>query len=1061
MTDQEQYVYDLYTNVLGRAPDPQGFADNLAALQSGAVDASTLAADFANSAEAQSNGSSPAQDQAAAQQVAQEAPPSIASAPAPAPSNDPNAQAQATVAQIYQQVLGRAPDAGDTGWVQAIAEGVDPSTVAQEIAQSAEGQAYAASNPVNSEVQQAAIQLFANSQPGQSVTNNTATVLQGATLVSQGSQNDGTPAVYQLPNGSQIMIDPSSYQVISATPPTSTYTDPANQRPGYRNIPYAFSSMRDQSTININGIDVPLSAPELVVNPNTHQPITQNGNFVTIQSVSPQPSSGADYALPVTLMMMAPFTGGASLAIGEAILGAGATGAATLGAAITGATLNAAVAAVNGGNVGQAAITGAIGGAVGVNSADVAASIVGGGDVINGAATINEVASALNMTNAQVSNMISNTVSTTLNAAATGNLNGSIVSAIGNNLAATVIGNYATQLVGNMTDGQLSNAAKAVGAVTQVASSAAMNGKDINTAITNNLPQIIGNYTTSTAKDLSNSANQTNFTQTALSDGFTQSQIDSYLQNPQSYAVLAGNVSSDQPAPLVPSNTQGLSVSQAAFTSPYILDANGNLMYDSSGQPIPNPLANQAASSGITSTANQGAPLSESQINAANQLEAQLSSGQITQDQYDTQLAAIENANTAPDTTFTALDSLYKSFNANPTGGLASTNNAPTTAPSGGLPSTGNVPTTAPSGGLTPGTSGSTGTSGGTAGSGAGGTGTGTGSGTGGSGSGSGTGAGIGGALGVLIGALSGSGSGGTGGTSTSTSGTGGYTPGDTTTATNPGLTNLVGSTTQGREISLIGEPTTQETVSPMQNQFVPQSVPAYATGGSTSTDLTAGTYNPIGATAEVITPLSGSITAAQYANLLGIPTISEASNPLTATQYSPSPIQSVQETVSPIHLAEGGLPSPTYNYNQTGFPRMQASFTRGKPAGLEGMPGKGYISDMSGRILGIPGHAAGGEIEGHNPEFFSEGGAHHFVQGGGTGTSDSVPAMLANGEFVIPADVVSGLGDGSNDSGAKVLDEFLKVIRAHKQSHSPKKLPPDSKGPLGYLLQAQKKVKA
>ena len=1059
MTDQEQYVYDLYTNVLGRAPDPQGFADNLAALQSGQVDAATLAADFANSQEAQTNNIPAAQEQAAAQQTSQSAPSDVSSAP----SNDPNSQAQATIAQIYQQVLGRAPDAGDSGWVQALADGsTDASTIAQEIADSAEGQAYAASSPTAAVIQQAGLNSISSGQP-----DNTAQVLNGATLVSQGSQSDGTESVYQLPNGSQISVDPATAQIISATPPTSTYTDPANQRSGYRNIPYAFSSIRDQSTININGVDVPLVSPELVVDPNTHQPVTQNGNYVTIQSVSPQPSSGADYALPVTLMMMAPFTGGASLAIGEAILGAGATGAATLGAAITGATLNAAVAAVNGGNVGQAAITGAIGGAVGVNSADVAASIVGGGDVINGAATINEVASALNMTNAQVSNMISNTVSTTLNAAATGNLNGSIVSAIGNNLAATVIGNYATQLVGNMTDGQLTNAAKAVGAVTQVASSAAMNGKDINTAITNNLPQIIGNYTTSTAKDVSNSANQTNFTQMALSDGFTQSQIDSYLQNPQSYAVLAGNVSSDQPAPLVPSNTQGLSVSQAAFTSPYMLDANGNLMYDSSGQPIPNPLANQAASSGITSTANQGAPLSESQINAANQLEAQLSSGQITQDQYDTQLAAIENANTAPDTTFTALDSLYKSFNANPTGPLnslnttTSTGGSPTTAPSGGLPSTGNVPTTAPSGGLTPGTSGSTGTSGGTAGSGAGGTGTGTGSGTGGSGSGSGTGAGIGGSLGVLIGALSGSGSGGTGGTSTSTSGTGGYTPGDTTTATNPGLTNLVGSTTQGREISLIGEPTTQETVSPMQNQFVPQSVPAYATGGSTSTDLTAGTYNPIGATAEVITPLSGSITAAQYANLLGIPTISEASNPLTATQYSPSPIQSVQETVSPIHLAEGGLPSPTYNYNQTGFPRMQASFTHGKPAGLEGMPGKGYISDMSGRILGIPGHAAGGEIEGHNPEFFSEGGAHHFVQGGGTGTSDSVPAMLANGEFVIPADVVSGLGDGSNDSGAKVLDEFLKVIRAHKQSHSPKKLPPDSKGPLGYLLQAQKKVKA
>ena len=111
---------------------------------------------------------------------------------------------------------------------------------------------------------------------------------------------------------------------------------------------------------------------------------------------------------------------------------------------------------------------------------------------------------------------------------------------------------------------------------------------------------------------------------------------------------------------------------------------------------------------------------------------------------------------------------------------------------------------------------------------------------------------------------------------------------------------------------------------------------------------------------------------------------------------------------------------------------------------------------------------AAGGAIEnapeGHNPEFFSEGGLnslqHTYLKGGGDGTSDSIPAMLANGEFVIPADVVSSLGNGSSDSGAKVLDEFLKTIRAHKRKADPKKLPPDSKGPLGYLKDAKKKVK-
>ena len=111
---------------------------------------------------------------------------------------------------------------------------------------------------------------------------------------------------------------------------------------------------------------------------------------------------------------------------------------------------------------------------------------------------------------------------------------------------------------------------------------------------------------------------------------------------------------------------------------------------------------------------------------------------------------------------------------------------------------------------------------------------------------------------------------------------------------------------------------------------------------------------------------------------------------------------------------------------------------------------------------------AAGGPISkapaGHNPQFFSEGGANSmkntYVKGAGDGTSDSIAAMLANGEFVIPADVVSSLGNGSNDSGAKVLNEFLRTIRAHKRKASPKGLPPDSKGALGYLAEAKKKVK-
>ena len=107
-----------------------------------------------------------------------------------------------------------------------------------------------------------------------------------------------------------------------------------------------------------------------------------------------------------------------------------------------------------------------------------------------------------------------------------------------------------------------------------------------------------------------------------------------------------------------------------------------------------------------------------------------------------------------------------------------------------------------------------------------------------------------------------------------------------------------------------------------------------------------------------------------------------------------------------------------------------------------------------------MPVYAAEGGLIDHKPEFYSEGGAsitNRYVKGGGDGTSDSVPAMLASGEFVIPADVVSSLGNGDNDAGAQVLDKFMVAIRKHKRNANPNDLPPDSKGPLSYLAEAMK----
>jgi hypothetical protein len=77
--------------------------------------------------------------------------------------------------------------------------------------------------------------------------------------------------------------------------------------------------------------------------------------------------------------------------------------------------------------------------------------------------------------------------------------------------------------------------------------------------------------------------------------------------------------------------------------------------------------------------------------------------------------------------------------------------------------------------------------------------------------------------------------------------------------------------------------------------------------------------------------------------------------------------------------------------------------------------------------------------------------GAH--VAGEGDGQSDDIPAMLADGEFVFPADVVSALGNGSTKAGTDKLYKMMEEIRKRARSTKVDDLPPPAlKSPLDYL---------
>lgn len=61
-------------------------------------------------------------------------------------------------------------------------------------------------------------------------------------------------------------------------------------------------------------------------------------------------------------------------------------------------------------------------------------------------------------------------------------------------------------------------------------------------------------------------------------------------------------------------------------------------------------------------------------------------------------------------------------------------------------------------------------------------------------------------------------------------------------------------------------------------------------------------------------------------------------------------------------------------------------------------------------------------------------------ISGPGDGKSDSIPAMLSDGEFVFNAPAVSALGNGSNDAGAKKLAHIQKtILKKHYKGGKPK----------------------
>jgi hypothetical protein len=136
------------------------------------------------------------------------------------------------------------------------------------------------------------------------------------------------------------------------------------------------------------------------------------------------------------------------------------------------------------------------------------------------------------------------------------------------------------------------------------------------------------------------------------------------------------------------------------------------------------------------------------------------------------------------------------------------------------------------------------------------------------------------------------------------------------------------------------------------------------------------------------------------------------------------------------------GQENTTQFFAQGGF----AAIANGSSAGTR--YGKYAAGGMASPLM-----AAGGKMR----VDFRRGDA---VTGPGDGQSDDIPAMLADGEFVFPADVVAAIGNGSTKAGSDKLYEMMHSIRAHARSAKPKDLPPEIKSPLDFLKTSKKRRK-
>lgn len=144
---------------------------------------------------------------------------------------------------------------------------------------------------------------------------------------------------------------------------------------------------------------------------------------------------------------------------------------------------------------------------------------------------------------------------------------------------------------------------------------------------------------------------------------------------------------------------------------------------------------------------------------------------------------------------------------------------------------------------------------------------------------------------------------------------------------------------------------------------------------------------------------------------------------------------------------------TPAYGWqgSSTSSPRSAPQPTMGSGQVPVYMPPGNAITNMPGGIPQyynipglyqmppVPGYAHGGDVHGGIMALAQGSRPTHFprktgpIDGPGTGTSDSIPAMLSDGEFVFTARAVRNAGGGSRRKGARRMYKLMKMLEGGK----------------------------